>query len=288
MTEKAETVQHLRAKAQIMQACEEAGFRVSTEVTGDDWRADVLAERGGVRIAFEVQWSFLRLDETLRRQRRYARDGVRGCWFFRAPPPPFLRDDGTPSARQDLPLFHLLVNADLSFSVALNQRLHRLPAFVRLLLGGQVRFCETARARPAQDTEAQFYAIDCPHCGRRAFIYRLAETVEAACGVRFEGLTNDSALRFHPDVLAGLRAYRQTEAGRGLPLGEIKGRGGDSGLSFGCPYCDTRFTPQQVALALYGAHPTGGAFPVRLRLREPLTAPFAHWCYALQGDYCCG
>ena len=142
-----ETIHHLKAKADIVLACQRAGYTALTEVAGDDWRADVLAvhERAGqssARIAFEVQWSFLRLEAALYRQNRYARDGVRGCWFFRNPPPSLIRGDSL-KAQRDLPLFHLWSNADHSFSVSVEGQLHDLGDVVG-------RFCAAKSASAKQ------------------------------------------------------------------------------------------------------------------------------------------
>ncbi|MEP7293107.1 MAG: competence protein CoiA family protein, partial [Chloroflexota bacterium] len=63
-----ETIHHLKAKSDILIACQQAGYTALPEVAGDDWRADVLAVQGSVRIAFEVQWSFLRLEAATYRQ----------------------------------------------------------------------------------------------------------------------------------------------------------------------------------------------------------------------------
>ena len=118
-----ETMEHLKAKADIVNACQRAGYRAAPEIPGEGWRADVLATppNGSGHIAFEVQWSFLRLEDCIFRQDRYARAAVRGCWFFRNPPPQWVRDsDIGPElkAKRELPLFHLWVNADRSFSVS--------------------------------------------------------------------------------------------------------------------------------------------------------------------------
>ena len=54
-------------KTALVQALAAEGFTSDTEVAGDGWRADVLAEQGPERVAFEVQWSAQDAEETLRR-----------------------------------------------------------------------------------------------------------------------------------------------------------------------------------------------------------------------------
>src|SRR5690606_1015283 len=148
------------------------GYAALTEVAGADWRADVLATHGNARIAFEVQWSFLLHEAAVFRQERYARDGVRGCWFFRNPPPSLLRGADL-KADRDLPLFHLLANADQSFSVALNGRQHPLSEIVAALLTGRIRFCETAVAQGAQTLEIVPFPVTCANCGRATQVYQV-------------------------------------------------------------------------------------------------------------------
>ncbi len=136
-----ETFEHLKAKTEIVNAARLAGCDASTEVAGADWRADVLVARGSVRIAFEVQWSRLSLQDCLARQARYERDGVRGCWFFRRPPQQLASASAgqrRPSAARELPLFHLVASAAADFSVRLNGRSHPLQEFVIKLLSGGV------------------------------------------------------------------------------------------------------------------------------------------------------
>ena len=126
---KPETAEHLKIKSETVVACKNAGYGVSSEVSGSDWRADVLATKGSRKIAFEVQWSAQTLEETLDRQERYRRDGVRGCWLFRKIPnglydAPYEQIDalieagkvvfGPPIGRKDLPLFELFWNSSTS------------------------------------------------------------------------------------------------------------------------------------------------------------------------------
>jgi hypothetical protein len=295
-----ETLQHLTAKALILGACSAAGYRGLPEVAGDGWRADVLAEKlngsPAGRIAFEVQWSFLKLRDCLYRQRRYARDGVRGCWFFRNPPPQLFEGDRL-GARHDLPLFHLFVNADTTFSVGLNNRLYELGAFVTALLRGRIRYCDEARAEGEQKLKLVFFPFDCLSCGARSHIYTAARTLTSRCGVSFtpnEPWYSD-AFAFHPQVQAAAQRALTTPEGRRYRLGAIKPRTDADGAtytSFGCPRCDAIFDRPSVEMALYGARRVGEvevveSFEAAFRLHAPLTAPFAHWCYPASGGFCC-
>ena len=85
-----ETAEHLFAKACIAKAISESGWNVATEVRGNApdgsvWVADVMAERGKHRIAFEVQWSPQTQEVTSQRQERYRCSGVRGLWLLSRP-----------------------------------------------------------------------------------------------------------------------------------------------------------------------------------------------------------
>jgi len=85
-----ETAEHLLVKEIIARAIAGTGWTVATEVRGNTpdgglWTADVLAERGKHRIAFEVQWSPQNQEETAQRQERYRNSGVRGLWLMSRP-----------------------------------------------------------------------------------------------------------------------------------------------------------------------------------------------------------
>jgi hypothetical protein len=279
-----ETVYHLKAKADVVLACQQAGYSAVTEVAGEGWRADVLAVKGGVRIAFEVQWSFLRLEDAQYRQERYARDGVRGCWFFRNPPPALLRGDDLKALR-DLPLFHLYANGDNTFSLKVNGQLRGLGEVVQGLLGGEIRFCETATAADVQTLEIAPFALKCPHCGGMTHVYRVEPLLTARCGRRFKA----APLEFRREVLAAVRALAKDQPQLRIGAFQDVVREDKKELRFGCFHCGGAISAEDIEMALYGATHLlhGERFPVTVQFQRAVTTRAAHWCFPDDGGFCC-
>lgn len=97
-----ETEAHLRLKRMAVEVARANGWTANTEVlgtspSGEAWKADVLAEKGGRKIAIEIQWSSQTNDEISRRQQRYRESGVRGLWLLRQATFPITRE--LPAAR---------------------------------------------------------------------------------------------------------------------------------------------------------------------------------------------
>lgn len=88
-----ESQAHLALKARIGAAAIEVGWDAETEAAFRNpdgalvWKADVLAVRGNVRIAFEVQLSNPDWSAMHERQLRYQAAGVRGLWFVKTSKP---------------------------------------------------------------------------------------------------------------------------------------------------------------------------------------------------------
>lgn len=92
-----EREEHRVLKEMVVQVARNCGWAAEAEVAGtspdgEKWRADVLATKGTVKVAIEIQWSGQIDEETLRRQERYRRSGVRGLWLLRQPEFPMSKD----------------------------------------------------------------------------------------------------------------------------------------------------------------------------------------------------
>jgi hypothetical protein len=85
-----ESEEHLRLKECVAVAARDAGWNADTEAHGatfdgaEDWVADVLASKGQIRIAIEIQRSGQTWADTCDRQDRYRASMVRGLWFFKS------------------------------------------------------------------------------------------------------------------------------------------------------------------------------------------------------------
>jgi hypothetical protein len=295
---KGETVQHLKAKADIVRACRIAGYEASTEIAGADWRADVLAHRGRARIAFEVQWSFLQLEDCVHRQERYARDSVRGCWFFRRPPLPLQHAVSINSlelkARQDLPLFHLIPQADGDFLIQLNGKQYPLVDFVGALLSGKIRYCDHAVARETSRVRVVCMDMTCAHCGYSNVVYALDSRLMADCGLTFHAQRSLPAdLIWQPCVQDALAAFCTTREGRLLRIGQAQARG-TFGLSQGCVRCDHALPAEGIARMYRRTVDSGrddwlGQFWAELPFAASYSSRAPHWCYPANGTpFCCG
>ncbi len=267
-----ETAAHQGAKQVIIDAARAAGWDAQSEVIGDGWRADVLAARGSIKIAFEVQWSFLSLEGALARQDRYDRDGVRGCWFFRTPPAWMLRDGEPGSAPtlkawKRLPVFHLFPNANGSFAVELNGVVHSLFAFVASLLSSQIHYCGIARAAAGTPVTAAvtFYDVRCPECGHTNRVHSAEAPINAACGVVLPAQAD--LLTFHPAVLTARHLSPTLKA-------------------FNCAACHAPLTSDILTAARYGVR-REPSLQVPLTLEKAVYAPLSHWCCPTTGEPCC-
>ncbi|WP_156794523.1 hypothetical protein [Herbaspirillum seropedicae] len=178
--DKKETPEHQRLKCEVALAAIGAGWEVETEAaerntdTGKvKWRADVLATRGKVRIAFEIQLSNADWHDMLARQKRYETSNVRALWLVKT-------KKGFP-ATKELPIFTVegLGGKDWVFlstrwdnrftwheTSATNQV--ELPRFIHNALGGHLKWSPRLAAKEAQiETTATCVPVGgCEGCER--------------------------------------------------------------------------------------------------------------------------
>jgi hypothetical protein len=275
---KPETKEHLLAKSEIVKACWEAGYEASTEVSGLDWRADVLATKGKIKIAFEVQWSPQSLQVTQERQAKYKRDGIRGCWFFRKLP--------TFEVSHNLPMFELSLDSDnklvagvVTYTVAYRE--NSLFEFVKDLLSKQIKFCDFYTFKSIY-AELIFFPVICWKCDETHHIYDLQGDFSiSSCGKKQSWY----ALHlFKPEIIAIAKEFLKTDKGKNLNMGEIKPRMVTKKLearrSFGCPRCDA-FTKHSSAYFSRKVIATTSYVIEKEIKREE-----GHWCYPKDGNFC--
>ncbi|OAL78410.1 hypothetical protein AY606_08225 [Acinetobacter sp. SFB] len=86
-----ESREHQFCKYLILKHLHENGWNVTPEFrgqtpSGEIWIADIYAEKNKAKIVIEIQWSPQSIEETKRRQDKYATSGIRAVWFMRTTP----------------------------------------------------------------------------------------------------------------------------------------------------------------------------------------------------------
>jgi len=79
-----ESPEHLELKYLVYRTCKDAGWQTYVECPAPDrsWVADVLAEKDGRKVAFEIQISAISPDELAERDRRYRDAGIESYWLL--------------------------------------------------------------------------------------------------------------------------------------------------------------------------------------------------------------
>ena len=292
---KPETAEHLLAKAEIVRACKKAGYEVSTEVTGPDWRADVLATRKDIKVAFEVQLSAQSDEETKERNERYKRDGIRACWLMKKK----VRISLTQSTLQrDTPTFRLDLNENKVFSVSVNERHHKLDDFIEALLSKKIKFCENLKSKEKQRLHIIFYEKECWKCKKKSHVYYIKNPYQSNCGQQLGcefPMWSRGEYVFRPEVLETVREFLKTDDAAKLKVGEIKHRYSktmsSSYLSFGCYWCDALFGDHFQSEDAWAAFCDNDSANVSLEkdviLKTPMIQKMSHWCFPEDGTFCC-
>jgi hypothetical protein len=280
-----ETLEHLRAKAEIALACREHGYQVFIEYPYGDWRADVYAEKNGGKLAFEVQWSPQTLEETERRHERYKRDRVRDCWFFRKMPPNY-------APNHELAAFPLAVDAAEATGVNFKRKFgadlnsietYALRDFAGFLLTSKIRFCSQGKAKPTQTFDIVFFYRQCYRCKQPAYFYYVDNPI-SDCGMELDLKPAQRVkLGFTQAVRTAVQQFLSSDEGRLIHVSE-------DGNRFRCPHCDA---PQKdthivewIESVRRGMWYTAKQIKRELTLSIPMTVEFPHWCFPQNGEFC--
>ena len=299
---RSETWQHLLCKTEIARACKAMGYEVKTEAIGANgvhWRADVLATKQIknqlVQLAFEVQWSPQTLEETEKRQDKYATDGIRCCWLFKKLP--------TSEERQDIPMFQLQFDQSENPTVIFNNNTYLLKNFITEILSGHFKFSQFYRYKKQQDIQIRFFLVDCWKCRHKYYIYHVQnESYETVCGCNFNLIDyiilTDKIIgepQFLPEIVNKAYECLKTEKAKrqNMKMGKIKSRYskavGSSYTSFDCPNCDAIFGNYfyfQEICNLKHENVQYIDFEITVNIpSKKLNIP--HWCYSKTKDFCC-
>lgn len=271
-----ETAEHLLAKKIIVEAAQAAGWVARPEVSGDGWVADVLAERGGVRIAFEVQWSRQTGDDYLLRQDRYAASGVRAAWFVR-------HEASVPAPTGRLPVFLLSAHGD-TMTADLGGEVMPLSAAVALLLDGKVKYREyVSNGQPSQLT-VDYHETACHKCTRPFLIWEVnGERITGPCGrSQSASLMTGPWATDRPEAAPAVRRAGGAVADRtGRRLANLQRRrtqmSGSTYMAFCCPHCG--FTFGDFFVSQFLATRGEGETTATLHVDGPNRGlPNQHWC----------
>lgn len=150
-----ESTEHLYVKAAVAGAVAETGWSAGTEVPGPGFVADVLARRGDMRVAFEVQRSRQVLREYERRQATYADAGIRCVWLVAAVPAGY-------QATEHLPLFVVSDWLGNPRAVVAGRSVALSPLVARLLAGS----CRWREHVLCRSSTVETLRLLCPMCGK--------------------------------------------------------------------------------------------------------------------------
>jgi len=285
-----ESHQHLFAKSQVLLGCKDAGWEAKSEYIENDWIADVIAVKGDIRVAFEIQWSKQSYAKTVERQDKYDRDGVRGCWFFKRPPKKMNREL---MADKRLPIFVIFETENEDVCVKLGSHNIKLREFVRILLEKKIKFCEYITSFKRQKIQISFMEYECYKCKTLQHIYFIQNYILSKCWNRLDFHDedwSDQALKYHPKIINAVNDFLKTEKGDIIKIGSIKKRHSNQTnsyyKSFGCYRCDTIFGDWHLhSDILQAMHEDNPCIFVDIEM-PVIKVKDSHWCYSESRDFC--
>jgi hypothetical protein len=293
-TGKGETMEHLLLKARILRGCRNAGYEVDTEVDGDGWRADVLATKGKIKVAFEVQWSPQTYEETVERQKKYEDSNVRGVWLFRKMPDQTVSSTDVQLKRY-IPMFQIDLET-VEWDKFKRPMICGLDAdtFAEELLRGNLKLCERIRLEPVQIIRLDIAETSCHRCHRNYHIVRFNSTQSPLVdvhGKKQHGWSDlfPDGVEYSSVVADALNTYARTAEGNKYKFGEIKPRYSHtekkSYVSQGCPHCDALNGRFYLNMEWHELEVIGHVY-LAIPIPENSTVKGKHWCHSEDKFFC--
>ena len=280
---------HIRIQNEIRDILLALGFNSECEYRGNGWRADVYAENGDRKFAFEVQLSPQTYKRTEERQAIYIREGIIACWLFENDPSKRRQE------KEDLPVFKI-VECDNSLYVSLKGRkMLPLGVFIHDFVCGGIKFCSTLK--PIPSVEVNFIEMPCNRCGSINHIYFLSP-FKSACNAEIsemeaERMWSDSKFSFDKRIVEKVEQYVNAPGKEYFNRATIKRRYsntvGDSYLSFGCADCDAIFGDFFVHEAIMESYYGDGVietFTFNTNAVEEFKQEIPHWCHPGDNNFC--
>ena len=256
-----ESAEHIHIKYLVMKELNRNGWAVEVEKrgttpNGEEWIADIFAEKGKAKIAIEVQWSPQTFTETRRRQAKYAQSGVRCAWLLRS---------SSIKARnaivgdyiystKDLPVFsiykdkkqdnqtYMVYNVNklkTDSYVPLEPIVLELEHFVRSLVSSKIKFIK--KYNPLKRLYLEVIEQTCwnKHCGGTTRVVTQMYFKEIVFGVEIEYLFQSKAIDDCDDKILTVLNSQLAKAYNFAPLRRRYSKTvGDTYVANSCIYCD--------------------------------------------------
>ena len=300
-----ESARHLEHKLAVLQGARDAGWEAELEAASADgsWRADVLARRGGNRVAFETQLSRIGLADLADRRHKYAESNVRDAWFIDASALKMgelrrqLKSDAMPRDffRQcPEPLFECCGKEVRIDTVQLPAR-----QAVAALLAGHFRY--QLRRKVIFERVAHFYrARGCPKCGGTFTVYMHAVRRTPACNPRANGvlgahIETDRITKITSSERAAIQSFAKAHSMEFPPLSWpsfISETSSHPYVGFRCPTCRSPM-PRNAWSSLVKRNysrelPSMRVYPQGSLLlgTNIVISEEGHWCHSNRRQFC--
>jgi competence CoiA-like predicted nuclease len=290
---KAESLEHLKIKQEIIEGCKDTDWTAIPEFSENDWRADVLAFRGIRRIAFEVQWSPQTYQETVRRQERYKKSEVRGCWYFKKIPTAKNNLQGNLRTNKELPAFQLTKNKYNELVVLFNNKEINISTFTHKLVSGKIKHRSHYSILKDSLINVKFFKTTCSKCKKDQDVWTVdtldVNIAKSSCGESI--LSNPYSykgceLDLKKAVIRAVQNYNKTSDGSHLKIGPVKNIYnpvmGEEFLHHRCYYCENLLGN----MFREKVDSNSSKIQTSILLTENWNIPDEHWCYSENGNFC--